>query len=384
MNVISPERAAALLVHHVGLSARDQWRGRDASDVLGRLRCIQVDPLDPMGTNQDLVVGARVDGVGRGEVYDQVYAAGAFEHFAKERCLLPASAFPYYRERLSHSHWWRLTERLRRLPEGVVQDVLAEVRERGPLSPSDLSDKGRVAPIDWSGWKGTSKAGTMALEVLWNRCELVVAGRKGREKVYDIPSRALGAHAEAPAAHGFERWAVVERAHAAGLLCRAGGPQWSMLRDARTSPLLAELVEDGILEEVQVAGSSRPYLAPAGFCARETTDLDDRMRILGPLDPLLWDRKLVGLAFGFEYVWEVYKPAAKRRFGWYVHPLLHHGRLVGRVEAAVDGETLAVRNVWEEARGAVDREALSEAVTRQATLCAATPAPLPRFRANPS
>jgi uncharacterized protein len=377
MITLSRPEAARLLVNHVGFGLDGNWEGADAAAVLRRLRCVQMDPLDPIGTNQDLVVGARVEGVQRHGLYAQMFAAGAFEHFAKERCLLPATAFPYYRERLADAHWWRLTERLKRLPEGIVRDVLTEIVERGPTSASDLSDRGRVAPIDWSGWKGTSKAGTMALEVLWNRCEIVVCGRRGREKVYDIPERALGHWATAPAKGGFERWGLLERVQAAGMLSRAGGPQWSMLGAARTSGLVEELMEEGLLIQVVVAGSRRPYIASPEFLERSGGP-DEGMRILGPLDPLIWDRKLVQHAFGFAYVWEVYKPAAKRQYGWYVHPLLHRGHLVGRIEAAIEDGSLRVKNVWEERAGSVDRGALRRCATRQAALCGASVATLPR------
>lgn len=380
MITIPPSRAAELLVDHVGLGTYEDWSESSSRDVLGRLRCIQLDPLDPIGTNQDMVVGARVDGVGRGELYKDIFAAGAFEHFAKERCLLPAAAFPYYRDRLAGGHWWRGAERARRLPDGVVEDVLAEVRDRGPLSAAELSDRGRVKPIDWSGWKGTRKAGTMALEVLWSRCDIVVAGRRGREKVYDLPERALGEVAAARPAMSFARWALLERAQAAGMLSRATGPQWSMLREARDLRLADDLVAEGLLEDCRIEGSRRAYLAPKGFCERQTPEPDDRVRVLGPLDHLVWDRKLIGLAFDFDYIWEVYKPAARRRYGWYVHPILHRGALVGRLEAVVKDGKLQTLNVWEQSRGSVDRAGLQAWAQRHAARCGAKATGLPRFR----
>jgi uncharacterized protein YcaQ len=121
----------------------------------------------------------------------------------------------------------------------------------------------------------------------------------------------------------------------------------------------------------------RTLLAPRGFAQRKLAKPDDRMRILGPLDPLLWDRELVEHAFGFEYVWEVYKPAPQRRWGWYVVPLLHRGELVGRLEGRVKGTTLAIDRVWRE-RGSparssrapgreLDEDALDQALERHAT-----------------
>ena len=86
--------------------------------------------------------------------------------------------------------------------------------------------------------------------------------------------------------------------------------------------------------------------------------VDDALRVLGPLDPLIWDRKLIHHAFGFEYVWEVYKPREKRRYGWYVCPMLHQGRFVGRIEARLHREkesvVLRVDNCWARKRGSVD------------------------------
>ena len=373
MQRISRDEARRHLVGHLGL--RNGGRRRGAPGVrtlLAELRCIQLDPLDVIGTNADLVALARVDGIARGDVYRHLLPGHAFEHFAKERCLLPAAAFPWYRDQAAETPWWRLSERKQKLSPKVLDAVYAEVAARGPVTAADLTDHGSVEPLDWSGWKGTAKASSMALEVLWTQCRIVVCGRTSAGKLYDVPSRALAhVHDRLPADAGFARWALLERVEAAGLLARAGGPCWSMLTRARTSSLVDELVDEGALEEVIVEGSSRPYLAPAGFVDRSHGRDDGRMRILGPLDPLLWDRKLVKQAFGFDYVWEVYKPKSERRWGWYVCPLLHRGRLVGRIEARLDGTTLVVDRLWPEEGTELDHDALGRALERHAAACGA-------------
>jgi len=335
--------------------------------LLKELRCIQLDPLDRIGTNADLVAMARVDELGHGQIYDALLPRHAFEHFAKERCLLPASAFPAYRVQAVETPWWRHSERMKRLSydDGLLDDVRAEVAERGPLTTSELTHRGSVERMDWSGWKGTGRAATLALEVLWTRCEVVVCGRRGREKLYDIPERALPKHATKDGPEDFARWALIERVEAAGLLATAGGPWWSMLASARKSGLVDRLVEEGTLEAVVVEGSTRTYLAPAGFRARRFPEDDDRMRVLGPLDPLLWDRKLVKQVFDFDYVWEVYKPADKRVWGYYVCPLLHRGELVGRIEGRRNAKgRVEVEQRWAEAGRRVDAKALRAALAR--------------------
>lgn len=338
--------------------------------TLEALRSVQLDPLDAIGTNADLVMLARVDSIARGDVYRATLPRYAFEHFAKERCLLPAAAFPQYRERSLETPWWRLRDRYERVDPGVLDAVLREVRERGPIGAAALADHGAVEPLDWSGWKGTGRMTTMALEILWTRCQVVVAGRtRDGGKLYDVPERALPDHHDAPA-EPFERWALLDRVRAAGLLARAGGAHWSSLAPVRASRVPDELIEEGVLEQVCIEGARRPYLAPAGLPAPRTRD-DGRMRILGPLDPLLWDRKLVKEVFGFDYVWEVYNPKAERRFGWYVCPLLHRGRLVGRLEARIDGRAMIVERLWTEEGETLEEDALDAALERHAIACGA-------------
>jgi hypothetical protein len=381
---LAPDEARAWLVSHLGLATPRFPPGAEGTRaLLLALRCIQLDPLDVIGTNADLVALARVEGLSRGDVYRHLMPGHAFEHWAKERCILPAYAFPYYREYTRETPWWNLATRLERLPSHVVQAVLEEVAARGPISAAELTDHGAVKPLDWSGWKGTGKATSMALEVLWTRCQVVVCGRGPGGKRYDVPERALPDMARAPLPTGpeaFDRWALLERVEAAGLLSRASGPHWSVLSKVRTSALPDTLVREGLLEEVALPGSPRRYLAPAGFRARPLTAPDERMRILGPLDPLLWDRGLVKLAFGFEYVWEVYKPANQRRWGWYVCPLLHRGQLVGRLEARVEEDVLRVDKLWREKGVKLDDAALDEALARHATACGATRVRRPRAR----
>jgi len=372
--------ARRLLVAHHGL-ARPLGKGaRGTRAVLERLRCIQLDPLDVIGTNADLVVMARVDGVGRGDVWRQLFPAHAFEHFAKERCILPAEAFAYYvgQGHEAQTPWWNHGERERRIAPHLVQAVLDEIRRRGPLTARDLTDHGSVEPLDWSGWKGTAKATTMALEILWTRCDVVVAGRtESGAKIYDVPERAFGWDGTVRSADAFARWALRERATAAGLLTRAGGSMWSMLGKVRSSPLIETMIEEGELIEVAPEESPRRYLAVPSFLETRRPRYDGRVRILGPLDPLLWDRDLVRHLFGFEYVWEVYKPAHQRRWGWYVCPLLQEDRLIGRIEGRVEGTSLKISNIWLETEDA-DREAITAAFTRHAALCGATNVKLPR------
>lgn len=315
--------------------------------LLRALRCIQLDPLEPIASNADLVAHARVDGLKRGQVYDALLPGHAFEHFAKERCLIAGERFGSYRAQAERTPWWRTSTQHRQVTPALLDAVLAEVRERGPILSTELSDQGQVTPVDWSGWKSTSKAASMALAVLWRRCEVVVAGRTRAGKLWSVPTPAQ----RAQPAGDFYAEGVLDRLRAIGMLQRADGPQWSILSPARKLDVVPRLLGQGAAVEVKLPGSRKSWLAHPELLEMAEPELDGRMRLLGPLDPMIWDRDLIRKVYGFEYLWEVYKPAEKRRWGWYVCPLVHRGRFVGRVQAKRSGQGIEVQRLWKEGPG---------------------------------
>jgi uncharacterized protein YcaQ len=169
---------------------------------------------------------------------------------------------------------------------------------------------------------------------------------------------------------------VLERVNSAGLLSTAGGPQWSALSALRTDGLPERMVAAGELVRLRLPGSRKAwYTTPVLLeAARPPLDPDDRMRVIGPLDALVWDRELLRLLWDFDYVWEIYKPAEQRRWGYYVAPLLHRGRFVGRIEARrrdpKPGERggLELLQRWVEPGAPFDDAAFALAFDRLATL----------------
>lgn len=361
----SRTEAAYHLIGNAGLYQRRAADRDSTRSVLAERRCIQLDPLDRIGTNADLVAMARLNGMQRGQIFDHLYPHGAFEHFAKERCFLPASAFPAYRDQAQRTPEWRSTARQRKISADMRADVLAEITARGPLSGADLTDRGRIEPVNWHGWKSTSKAATMALEVLWLRCEVVTVARQGRKRIFDIPSRALPAVFDQPGPVDFFEWALLERVAAIGLMPRNDGPWWSMLGKVRMT-LPDALIDTGKLVEVHIENERARYLALPDLRERHYPADDGQMRILGPLDPMLWSRPLIKTVFDFEYVWEVYKPADKRQYGYYVCPLLHRGRLVGRFEGRATTDGIERMGLWPQPNETFDRDAFDVALARHA------------------
>lgn len=307
---------------------------------------------------------ARVDEMRRGAFLNEVYSS-AFEHFAKERCVLPADAFPYYAAEAPRRPRFRMGSRLDRVAKKAIEGAYDFVAEHGPVGVGQL-ELGEVESIDWSGWKGTSRAARMAIEVLVLQGRVVVCGRSGREKRYDLPRRHLGTHGESNGCTQgeFDEWSILERVRAAGVLSEGAGIWWSSIPRRAA---VERLVRQGRLFRFRIEGIRAPLLSTKPEFESDLGALP--MRLLGPLDPLLWNRRLVRELFDFDYVWEVYKPAAKRRFGWYVLPLLDGQRLVGRLEAKLLGNVLAVQRVWEEERGSVDRQRLDSLLAHHAWAC---------------
>ncbi|MCB1042766.1 MAG: YcaQ family DNA glycosylase [Acidobacteria bacterium] len=358
---INSEQARRFLIHHLGLTKRHDH----APSILHRLRVIQIDPLNPMGCNPDFVLASRLNTYRVGG-WTELFAPLGFEHYAKERCLIDAASFPQYRDNHVQTSWWKHRDRQSRLNKKVVASVLEEIEARGPIRASELSDRGKVDPLDWSGWKGTSSLTTLALELLWITCKVVVAKRTQRDKYFDLPQRALPDQWTKPS-WTYASWAIEDRIQSAGLLAETAGPCWSTIDKLRKSSAVEQLIKAGRIVRLKVEGHNRTFLAPLSALDTISWEPDHEMRILGPLEPLIWDRKLVQHIFGFDYVWEVYKPAAKRTWGWYVQPLLWGEKMVGRLEGKTEHQELVIKNIWPE-KG-FDAAALRSALERHATIC---------------
>ncbi len=251
----------------------------------------------------------------------------------------------------------------------LVEELLDRIRTDGPLSSTDVAPR---AAIDWY-WRPTNQVRAI-LEALAEAGILGLARREGNRRIYDLTERLLPADllAQRFAERDQRRRKLLSRYRAHGLLGRSGSAEiWIGVANAPrhgTRPdlptradLLAELVESGDLVPVTIDGirGERFILAEetalleaaAAEVAARNGDDDDRSRgvaFLAPLDPFVWDRAFLRSLYEFDYVWEVYVPAPKRRWGYYVLPLLFGDRLVGRIEPRFDrrARTVNIIDVW--------------------------------------
>ena len=360
MNVAA-EAARRFLVSRQLLSpARSVAGGPEGVlEVVRRLGSLQFDPIAVAGRSHDLVLHARVAGY-EPAWCDLLYERREiFEAYNKGLSFVPTSEFPWFRGILSRAPARTLADNAE-----VAEQVLARVRADGPLSALDF-EREQGATTDWFGLPtNTVRA---VLEAYTVTGVLGLARRDGNRRYYDLLERLLPADvlARDVPLHEQMRHKLRSRYGAHGLLGVSGaGGVFDGIGPAKPDPRLPgypgrnalreELVDRGELVAVSVEGVSGKR-----FVLREEVGLLDgppepasSVAFLSPFDALVWDRKLLQSLFGFDYVWELFLPPAKRRWGWYVLPIVFGDRLVGRIEPRIDREEARVEVLdlwWEDA-----------------------------------
>ena len=324
-------------------------------EVFRRLGSIQFDPLAVAGRSHDLVLHARVAGYDPAWC-DLLYERRAiFEAFNKGLSLVPASEYPWFRGTLSQNAPRILADNAE-----VAERVLERIRAEGPLSSLDFESE-RGATTDWFGVPtNTVRA---VLEAYTVTSVLGLARRDGNRRYYDVVERLLPAGMLARQIPVVEqmRHKLLSRYRAHGLLgVGGGGDIFGGIGPAKPDPrfpgypgrtaLREELVDTGELVPMEVENvRGKRFVVKADVDLLERPpELQPSVAFLSPFDPLVWDRSLLGSLFEFEYVWELFHPPAKRRWGWYVLPMLFGDRLVGRIEPRIDraGGRVEVLGLW--------------------------------------
>ncbi len=347
--------------------------------VVDRLGSLQFDPLEVAGRNHDLTLLARVAGYRRpwtdGLLYEDRLL---YETYNKQLSLVPTAELPWYRltwDRNHEAHSGGTFD----THAPLVEELLERIRTTGPMSSTDLEPR---EAIDWY-WRPTNPVRAI-LEALAESGVLAISRRDGNRRIYDLAERLFPAAllADRPPERDQRRHKLLSRYRGNGLLGSTGeGTLWSGTGAAAVrAATRGELVADGVLVPVTVEGirgtryiisdelaildqASSEVAADAADAAGDGWRVgrpggsDAGVTFLAPLDPLAWDRDLLLRLWGFDYRWEVYVPAAKRRWGYYVLPLLYGDRLVGRIEPRIDRTTGTLRILglwWEDGFDPVD------------------------------
>jgi uncharacterized protein YcaQ len=237
--------------------------------------------------------------------------------------------------------------RIKRDRPELVEDVLAQVRERGPIAASELTAERPRRSGPWWDWSDSKRA----LEWLFWSGRVTAARRRRFERLYDLPERVLPAKVLAvptPAPEDAQRELIRIASRSLGVAAERDLRDYFRLPAAESKLRVTELVEAGDLLPVDVEGWGRTqgYLAAGATIPRRV----DAAALIGPFDSLLWERSRVERIFGFPFKLEIYVPAPKRRYGYYVLPFLLGDQIVGRVDLKADRRTgcLLVQSAYAE------------------------------------
>ena len=364
MLTVTREQARQFILLKQGLLGDYRFAGKPgAYRYVRQCGCIQFDPVDACGRNAELTLQSRVKGFKRGMLDELLYRDRLLVDYPdKELAIWPVEDWPYfsvYRER-SVSHGRTFSG----IPD-LEKAAVDYIRENGPVSGDTLPIRGTVfwhSSMHWSGhWDRESPAARSVLEQLYTDGVLLIHHKEGTRKYYDLAERhlsqgLLSAPNPCPDRESWLLWRVKRRIGAVGMLWDRRSDAWlgiDMTPDER-SAAIARLEGEGAVSAVRAEGvrfplfmleKDRPLLESV---LSGEARLRPRLEFLAPLDPMLWDRNLVEALWDFRYSWEIYTPPEKRRFGYYVLPVLYGDCFVGRIEPKADRKAgrLNVRNVW--------------------------------------
>ena len=325
---VRTEAVRRLAVAAQGYASRyRRARVADVEAAVERLSCVQLDSISVVERSDRIALTARVGDYPRDAVSRLLGAGRLFEYWAHEACLLPIDTWPLFRRARENGGrgWYGSVHE--RHPH-LADEVLAEIRARGPLGSRHFEGAGDAGMWNWKPAKAT-------LERLWNHGELVVAGRQGFQRLYDLTERVIPRElleAPAPSEHETLRELALRAVRARGALTDAGVREHWRLRGgvAPLRPVLDGLVADGLLRRVNVDDGGPPVLVEGD--AELDRPAPAAAVLLSPFDNLLWDRDFARRIFRFDHLIEVYKPRPERRYGYYVLPLLRGDRIVGRAD----------------------------------------------------
>ena len=366
MRAITKDQAKQFILSKQGLLGKHRFVGKDgAYQFVRQAGCIQYDPVDVCGKNAELTLQSRVKGFNKRMLAELLYKDRLLVDYCdKELSIWPAEDWPYfsgYRQRsIAHG------QRFPGIPE-LEKQAVSYIRENGPVSSDTLPIEGTVywhSSMHWSGnWNKESQAARSVLEQLYTDGVLLIHHKSGSRKYYDLAEKHLDRsllEAENPCADeaSFIRWRILRRIGAVGLLWNRVSYAWLGIEmtTQQRNEAFAALEAAGEIEAVRVEGLSQPLFMLTGdrslmeAVLEQAVDVKARLEFLAPLDPMLWDRKLIEALWSYHYSWEIYTPAAKRKYGYYVLPMLYGQNLIGRIEAAADRKAcvLTVKNIWYE------------------------------------
>ena len=319
-------------------------RREDLIAAIQRMRLLQIDSIHVVARSPYLVLYTRLGDYPQTWLEEALESGRIAECWAHEACFVTAADIGLHRAwraQAPSSHWAdKHAARMRDVHLQEMHALLERVRTSGAVRASDFERAERAASGWWE-WKPEKRW----LEAWFASGELMVTRRERFQRVYDLAERVL-AKLDPPfdpalldrSAADLRRHFILDSVRALGITQARWIADYFRLKPAVDERKLAPLLVSGDLLRVQVAGWDSAAYVHRDHAALLDSAYAGRLRatrtaLLSPFDPLVWDRARVRAMFDFDYTIECYVPAAKRRYGYYVLPILHRGRLIGRLDA---------------------------------------------------
>ncbi|MDQ3004775.1 MAG: winged helix DNA-binding domain-containing protein [Chloroflexota bacterium] len=365
--IISQQTARRFVLGKQGLWPGRRWKGKKGTaDAIRACEAVQLDPLNVAARSQDIVLHSRVLDYKPEYLYQVAYKDRQFFDYGGWLAMYPMEELPYWRVHMEKRSHDKRIEGFVLNHEELFEQVRAELRARGPLGNRDFAGN-HIGLWNYRGRKDTS----LALFDMWLSGELMMHHRNGFSRVYDFrenvaPKKFDYIADEKEAETFFARKNVAFMG-----LKRAGSLKTDLqyhLRQNYTSAEMKSLLEgwiaSGMFAQVQIESGREKYLmlgkdlnfveslengkVPKGWKSKETTTLEE-VTFLSSLD-IVSARGRAKKLFDFDYKWEVYVPAHKRRWGYYVLPILYGDDLVARLDPKLDRTTMTldIKGFWHE------------------------------------
>lgn len=339
MKVYTCEEIREKLIQYHNIDGSTKLLGEDGvSKIMERLGSIQYDPLNVVGRNADLVLQARVKDYRPEHLHMLLYKERSLlDGFDKEMCIYNTKDFPRFaRVREEHTKAVVNTLRYRGQMEAldILEDVRLFVKEHGLTGTKDIS-MGEVRQSRW----GHKKVSSAALDYLYHKGELCVADKRGTQKYFDLTERVVPAdlyEADEMSLDEFLEWYVARRIKSLGCVWNKNGGAWQghFLSDKEVrETVLQRLLDKNNITAFAIEEIDDIFYTSNDFFVNLADEKqEDYVRFIAPLDNMLWDRNMVERLFDFVYRWEVYTPVDKRKYGYYVLPVIYNHNFVARFE----------------------------------------------------
>jgi uncharacterized protein YcaQ len=335
-----------------------RWQGNDIRKIIHEQGLVQLDPLNPAGRYHDFFFSSRMQNYQQGEFEKTVYPEKlVFETYFHNLNAIYIDYFPlFYSQTLDRDHLGRYYSRALKILEEthphMLDQVLDYVRTHGVTRGFDLIELGKANP-KYAVWKTSRNSGT-ALELLWAMGKLAVTRDNNFRKTYDLIENYIEKSQLRKKSYSEEEQEFLKvqlkmksfPVTPTGRISIKKNGKVRFSKRIRVSPekiLVSEEVFDKPVPSlVQLKDEAMGYIVPSNWRSLCQEELDEEMRVIGPLDPLIWDRQLLKL-FNFDYAWEVYKKPKDRIWGYYVYPLFFSGNFIGRLEAKYETKSNLLR-----------------------------------------